>query len=415
MDFFCRSKQDFFIKFNPNINNYFGNDKSSIIVDRLEYWFSKCENSFYKFLEPCDHALYRVGDSWLEETGIKRHTFKRVFKLFGTWYNSKSEFLKQDDPFNGKLYSAYYDRKLNRTFFVRNNELVSSFFKNLKKNFFNKNHSAEKQKISSRVGENVNLNARSRIEQNARSFPRVDNIYNKLNNNYNNIINKQIITSSNNIDCTDLESEQQKILATKLNKEKDYKIIDKLKTIWLEEVGAFNDVGKSKYIAKQLLFTYNNHFESNISLFRTYCRTISSSKFLMGEVTSFKGRIDWLLQTSTIERIERKEFSLEDRVTNYEQRQQKQQLDSREREEDQTKLELEAQAKQGNTAQRTEAKLKLFIISKFGYAAYKSWFKEANISIDSKTNIAITGKTAFATEYINNNYVDIIRRAVSHL
>ena len=94
------------------------------------------------------------------------------------------------------------------------------------------------------------------------SFPRVDNIYNKLNNNYNNIINKQIITSSNNIDCTDLESEQQKILATKLNKEKDYKIIDKLKTIWLEEVGAFNDVGKSKYIAKQLLFTYNNHFES---------------------------------------------------------------------------------------------------------------------------------------------------------
>ena len=112
------SKQDFFIKFNPNINNYFGNDKSSIIVDRLEYWFSKCENSFYKFLEPCDHALYRVGDSWLEETGIKRKTFKKVFKLFGTWYNSKSEFLKQDDPFNGKLYSAYYDRKLNRTFFV---------------------------------------------------------------------------------------------------------------------------------------------------------------------------------------------------------------------------------------------------------------------------------------------------------
>ena len=186
-----KSEQDYFIKYNSNIANEFGNVKTSVIIDRLEYWFSKSENSFYKFLEPCEHVLYRVGDSWLEETGIKRKSFKRVFQLFGTWYNSKSEFLKQDDPFKGKMYLAYYDRKLNRTFFVRNHELVNSFFQNIKNKYFSKNtkisksndnyatknNTVKKVNNSSRVGGNPPSNARSMMEQNARSFPRVDNIY----------------------------------------------------------------------------------------------------------------------------------------------------------------------------------------------------------------------------------------------
>ncbi len=407
-----RSKQDYFIKFNPTINNHFGHGKSSIIIDRLEYWFARSEYKFYKFLEPCEHALYKVGDSWLEETGIKRKTFKTVFKLFGTWYNSKSEFLKQDDPFQGKLYSAYYDRKLNQTFFVRNDALVKSFSIKLKAKLFpTTNNSIKKQGYKDKVGEQTAFNYRSRNGKNYQSFPHVDNIYNKLNNNIN---NKQIITSSSNIvDVSDLETEQQQILTTQIKKEKDYKKIEKLKTIWLEEVGEFKDTGKSKYIAKQLLHAFNYYFEANYDLFRQYCRKISSSRFLMGEVTSFKARIDWLLQSSTIQKIQNGDFSTGDRVTLHEQNQQQQTKQKLQKQEQQDITALSEQAEQNNFDGNI-AKTRLFIINRFGYGCYLSWFKDAKFEIIA-SKLTIHGKTAFATDFIENNYLFQINNYIKKL
>ena len=125
------SNCSYYIKYYPEFKRVFGSEKAAIIFERLEYWSQKYESGFWKFFEPCDHPLYRSGDSWEEEVGFSRKVFKKVFDLIGVHYKSKSEFLRQADPFQGKLYASYYDRKTNRTTFLRNHAFVLSFLKNL--------------------------------------------------------------------------------------------------------------------------------------------------------------------------------------------------------------------------------------------------------------------------------------------
>ena len=397
-----KSKQDYFIKYNPNINKHFGNNKSSVIIDRLEYWFIRAESGFYKYLEPCESAMCRAGDTWLEETGIRRKAFKAVFQLFGTWYSSKSEYLKQDDPFKGKMYLAYYDRKHNQMHFLRNHDLVNSFFQNIKTKLFNKKQTVKQRNSVSRIEYKSTNNIRSCNGTNVRSFLRVDNIYNNT---------KQITTSSNNqTDITDLDNGQQIILNTKID-EIDNNLVKRLKDIWLEEIGEFKDTGKTGYIAKQLVFAYNTLFDSNDQRFREYCRKIASSRFLMGEVTSFKGRVDWLLQSTTINKIQNDEYSAGDRETLYQQKQQQ----NKQYQQALEVIELKDQSKKMNK-QGLMAKVKLFVINNWSYADYISWFKTSTIDIDSKDNtVNIKGITGFTTDYIENKYLFQINNYVKNL
>ena len=98
----------YYIKYYPEFKRVFGSDKAAIIFERLEYWSEKYSSGFWKFFEPCKHPLYRQGDSWEEEIGFSRKVFTKVFSLIGVHYKSKSEFLQQDDPFQGKLYVSYW-------------------------------------------------------------------------------------------------------------------------------------------------------------------------------------------------------------------------------------------------------------------------------------------------------------------
>ena len=116
------SKKSFIIlcyRSEPGLNSpYLG-----LLKGQLNYWFSKKPNGFYKFLEPCNHPLYKAGDSWSEELGISRRVFNAVFDLIGIRYNSKTAFKKAKDKFQGKLYASYHDRKTHKMFFIRNAEL----------------------------------------------------------------------------------------------------------------------------------------------------------------------------------------------------------------------------------------------------------------------------------------------------
>ena len=122
-----KEKYKHYIKYYPEFKMGFGSEKAAIIFERLEYWSQRYSSGFWKFFEPCEHPLYREGDSWQEETGFSRKAFNKVFPLIGIHYKSKSAFLKQSDPFQGKLYASYYDRKTNRTYFLRNHSFVREF------------------------------------------------------------------------------------------------------------------------------------------------------------------------------------------------------------------------------------------------------------------------------------------------
>jgi hypothetical protein len=80
-----------------------------ILEDRLEYWFSKAPQGFWKFIEPCGHNDYRIGDSWAEELGINFRAFKESFLKIGVHYTSKRLFNENSNPFQGHKYLSYFD------------------------------------------------------------------------------------------------------------------------------------------------------------------------------------------------------------------------------------------------------------------------------------------------------------------
>ena len=109
----------------PELVEVAGSVTSALLMSQLEFWFKVTGGkSFYKFLEPCEHELYRTGDSWREELGMSVSEVRSAFKRIGVMYKSKSSFKASTDVFQGKLYAAYYDRIRRTTHYFRNDEKV---------------------------------------------------------------------------------------------------------------------------------------------------------------------------------------------------------------------------------------------------------------------------------------------------
>src|SRR5690606_18004655 len=116
-------------KYNPTIKRFTGCDRATLILEKIEYFFSKQPNGFYKFIEPCSHRLYKKNDSWAEELGCDRKCFTRSWEKIGFRHNSRRAFEEAKDKFEGKLYASYYDRNLNQMFFIRNHDLANETLK----------------------------------------------------------------------------------------------------------------------------------------------------------------------------------------------------------------------------------------------------------------------------------------------
>ena len=69
--------------YRKDLNAITGGVIGSIMLGQLIYWAVKNHyKPFYKFIQPCGHALYKEGDSWAEELGIDDKTISRNFKKF---------------------------------------------------------------------------------------------------------------------------------------------------------------------------------------------------------------------------------------------------------------------------------------------------------------------------------------------
>lgn len=99
---------------------------TAILMQQLDYWFDKTGQGFYKFLAPCNHPAYEQGDSWTEELGFSEKEFRTAFKNIGVKYNNKTSFEEQDDPFQGKYYCSYTNKREGKTYYFRNNQLVDA-------------------------------------------------------------------------------------------------------------------------------------------------------------------------------------------------------------------------------------------------------------------------------------------------
>ena len=73
------------IPYRKSLNEITGGVTSTILLQQILYWY-KFKGAFFKFKEPCNHALYEKGDSWCEELGFSRKEFDTALKRLKTKY-----------------------------------------------------------------------------------------------------------------------------------------------------------------------------------------------------------------------------------------------------------------------------------------------------------------------------------------
>jgi hypothetical protein len=133
------------IPYVPALRSYAGTVGSAVLMTQLDFFFGmkdqdgfcKFEDGFYKFLEPVTkkedgnpangHEKYRHGDSWCECLNITADEFRTMFDKIGMRYASSSAYRaarERGDPFQGKYYLSFVDRKANLTWYLRNHQKV---------------------------------------------------------------------------------------------------------------------------------------------------------------------------------------------------------------------------------------------------------------------------------------------------
>ncbi|OJX12079.1 MAG: hypothetical protein BGO77_08005 [Caedibacter sp. 37-49] len=393
------SKKSFIIlcyRSEPGLNSpYLG-----LLKGQLNYWFSKKPNGFYKFLEPCNHPLYKAGDSWSEELGISRRVFNAVFDLIGIRYNSKTAFKKAKDKFQGKLYASYHDRKTHKMFFIRNAELHQQKEKTLpikdtlKPKNIPQKKSISKEKTIHKSTNNSYSDNRSSNDTNCRSYGGT-------------IGGKNINSFTENTSSSFVQEVQAK---KKDDLSESKKIAEEVKNIWIEEIGEPGINHLSSTLITRINQSYLSVFDSSLEKWRIYCRQIASSHFLMGEKrgANFKARLSWAIKPETFERIQAGDFTLGDRKV--EERPKEISLEEENKARDELKQELLNSSKDETWI---EACLRLCEI--LGPKMVKNWLYPLNIITLNSTEVELQAPNRFVGNWVDKNLGKELKRTFQEL
>ncbi len=356
-----------------------------LLRGQLDYWFSKKPKGFYKFLEPCNHPLYRAGDSWTEELGISRRVFNALFELIGIRYTSKTAFKTSNDKFQGKLYASYYDRKTSKMFYVRNMEMFQQTNKTSFTISNTKKISQEKpifrEKLIDESTHNPLPTNHSSNDTNCRSHG--GTIGGK---------NKDSFTENTS---SSLVSKVQAKKSADFTESK--KIAEEIKNIWIEEIGELEINQLSSTLIARINHSYTTIFDKSLDNWRNYCRKIVSSQFLMGENkrANFKAHFSWAIKHETYERIQAGDFTLGDRAL--------------------TKIDKIITFSQEDEKTLSENLIKstknplwikagLELLKRVGGYTFNHWFKDLDIASCQGNEINFKAPSLFHRDYINRNY-----------
>jgi len=349
-------KQCRFIKFDPKIKKFTGCDRATLILEKLEFFFSKQPDGFYKFIEPCSHRLYKKDDSWAEELGCDRKCFTRSWKKIGFRHKSRMAFKEAEDKFKGKLYASYYDRHLNQMFFIRNHDLANETLKEFykpKKSKKGTRDNQDKKTIDSVVSEPLSTG------HNVRSYMEPEN--------------------------TPLDLSEDKSHASD-------EIIKKMIEVWTAIVqegrGQIELTGKLIAFLKKAL---TDKFDNCLQKWKEYCISIARSKFLMGEKTSFKATLDWALKFDSIHKILAGNYGIGDRnrkLTPEELEKKEKQLEeqkkAKELEQQRSLLSLEEEIKSGSNEPGSVKNFRIKWLRSFGEKNYREFLAGCEIKLGEK-------------------------------
>jgi hypothetical protein len=162
--------------------------------------------------------------------------------------------------------------------------------------------------------------------------------------------------------------------------------------IWNELVEEKNDtiIKLTPKREKLLNLRLKKVFNNDISLWKNLCKKISSSKFLMGEVTSFKATLDWTLKEENLIKIMENSYSMGDRLVA----------------ENKDSIEVIDEVINDPIWKKTREELK----KQLGEGVFKSWISKLSFQAISDNIAHFTAPTKFIKEWIITNYSEDIKR-----
>lgn len=72
------------IPYRKSLRRIAGSVTATILLQQMIFYDRKMGGAFYKFKSPCEHELYKQGDSWTEKLGFSKKEFDTALKRIGT-------------------------------------------------------------------------------------------------------------------------------------------------------------------------------------------------------------------------------------------------------------------------------------------------------------------------------------------
>lgn len=171
-------------------------------------------------------------------------------------------------------------------------------------------------------------------------------------------------------------------------KERDKKIFK----IWNEEIeeGKEEVIKATRERIRLVNLRLHQYFDNDILLWKEFCQKITSSKFLMGEITAFKVNFDWALKEENLLKIVENNYNIGDRVVRHKKSNNK-----------------EIEEFDSNPIwETTRGSLK----KQLGEGTYNSWIKKLKFQAISDQVVYFTAPTKFIKEWIITHYSENIKR-----
>ena len=179
-------------------------------------------------------------------------------------------------------------------------------------------------------------------------------------------------------------------------------IIQQMVSIWNQIVEEGNKTielnGKRISFLKK---AFEVKFGSCLEKWKEFCKRIASSKFLMGEIkASFKASLDWVLKFDILQRILEGDYGVGDRTVYL-------------KEDKVNCQQVETEIQKSSESQDIK-QFRLALLNRLGQAAYASWFKETQISLENDLLI-VSSISSFAKDYITRVFFDDMEKILHRI
>lgn len=379
-----------YVAYDLEVAQQLKNRTAASLLNKLLYWFEKYQDGFYKFMEPCNHKLYRQGDSWTEEMGMARRTFTRAFDLIGVRYKSKALFQAQEDPFQGKLFASYVDNDTNQTFYLKNPQALDLL--KLKKEKDSKEKAASKQEEEKLVEKNVR-----------RATDKMTDPYKDNKKDFNKLIPPKSPLKGRGKGKRVKNNFSQKKVSSQSSTLSD-KIKPMIEIFKQETNGRVPVPSVTSHFAQKLREAMEKFFHNSLEKWRLFCRKCASSKFLMGEGPSgFKAWLVWLIKEQVIEKIRQNQYGVSETIS----------LQTRQEEEqDRYRFEEKRHALNRpveNPYQAMWGALTPLLKQQVDEVCYRTWLKPLSPVRVTATEIVLSAPSEMIRRHLQENYQSCLR------